>query len=170
MGKGLIIGIIVLVVIVAGFVYIGLRDTTPEQAPNIVVNVEEGETTTEGTTEEETIDTTEETTSEPQTLTVDVAISGFSPKELTIKSGDTVTWTVTSSTRTHYIASALHPTHTLYPGSAINKCNTAGGENIFDQCDDMKEGESWSFTFDEVGTWRYHDHLKAISTGTIVVE
>jgi len=31
-------------------------------------------------------------------------------------------------------------------------------------------GESWSFKFDEGGTWKYHDHLNPGATGMIVVE
>ena len=68
----------------------------------------------------------------------------------------------------HWPASAMHPTHTLYPGSGIEKCGT--GEKIFDACKGLEQGESFSFTFNEKGSWKYHDHLSVSSTGTIVVE
>ena len=61
-------------------------------------------------------------------------------------------------------ASAFHPTHKAYP--------TTGGclGSTFDACKGVLPGESWSFKFDIAGSWKYHDHLKPIVFGTIVVE
>ncbi|MDP3735588.1 MAG: hypothetical protein Q8R39_04135 [bacterium] len=67
----------------------------------------------------------------------------------------------------------MHPTHKLYPGSDIKKCGTLqGGEKnaMFDACGAVTPGASWSFTFTELGSWKYHDHLNPLHTGTIVVE
>lgn len=156
MGKGLIISIIILVVIVAGFVYIGSRDTTSEPAPNIVVNVEPTDTT----------DTTIETGA--QTLSVEITSSGFSPSTLTINGGDTITFTNQGSSSS-WPASAIHPTHTVYPGSSISKCGSSTESSIFDACKGLAQGESYSFTFNEVGTWNYHNHLKPSMTGSVTV-
>jgi len=41
---------------------------------------------------------------------------------------------------------------------------------IFDACGGLKTGESWSFTFGEVGEWKYHDHLIAGHFGTVTVQ
>lgn len=98
---------------------------------------------------------------------VEMSSSGFSPKELTISKGDTVTFlSVDSSGR--WPASAFHPTHTAYPGSSILKCGTES--DIFDSCGPVAEGEDFTFTFDEAGSWNYHDHKNPSTTGTIVVE
>lgn len=99
--------------------------------------------------------------------TVTITAKGFSPKVLTVKAGTTVTF-VNEDVKEHWPASAMHPTHTLYPGSGIRKCGT--GEAIFDACKGLAQGESFSFTFNEKGSWRYHDHLGVSLTGTIVVE
>lgn len=100
---------------------------------------------------------------------IEVTSEGFNPKSLTIKQGDKVTW-VNKITEDSWPASALHPTHNVYPGSDIEKCGTAEEKNIFDACKGLKEGESYGFTFNEKGTWRYHDHLNTKSFGSIIVE
>jgi len=93
--------------------------------------------------------------------------SGYSPKEMTISKGDTVVFKNESS-RTSWPASAVHPTHTVYPGSSIQKCG--GSDIIFDACRDLETGEEWSFTFNEAGSWGYHNHRRAFNTGKIIVE
>ncbi len=103
-----------------------------------------------------------------KTYTVEITSSGFSPKELSINKGDTVTW-VNSDTAEHWPASAMHPTHTVYPGSNIEKCGTSEEPNLFDSCRGIPSGESYSFTFNEVGSWGYHDHIVNGLYGKIVV-
>ncbi|MEK6809894.1 MAG: cupredoxin domain-containing protein [Nanoarchaeota archaeon] len=102
-----------------------------------------------------------------QDLTIKITADGFEPKTLTVKTGTTVTF-VNEDSDKHWPASAMHPTHAVYPGSNIEKCGTE--EKIFDACKSLEQGESFSFTFNEKGSWRYHDHLSISSTGTIVVE
>ncbi len=83
---------------------------------------------------------------------VEITSSGFNPAELKVKVGDTVTW-INKNTDTHWPASAMHPTHKVYP--------EAGGciGSKFDACKGLAPGDSWSFTFNQVGSWGYHDHL-----------
>jgi plastocyanin len=100
---------------------------------------------------------------------VEITAEGFVPSELTVKQGETVTW-VNKNTKAHWVASAQHPTHKIYPGSGIEKCGT--GEAIFDACRGLAQGESFSFTFNEKGSWNYHDHLNVGQPffGKIIVE
>ena len=100
---------------------------------------------------------------------IEITSSGFSQKTLTIKKGETVTW-VNKDTEEHWPASAMHPTHTVYPGSDIEKCGTSEEKNIFDACKGLAPGESYSFTFNEIGSWGYHDHIMANLFGKIIVE
>lgn len=79
---------------------------------------------------------------------------GYEPKEVTIQKGDIVRW-VNESEDFHWPASDLHPTHGVYPD--------------FDPLKPMGPGESWQFKFDQVGVWKYHDHIRANKTGTITV-
>ena len=100
---------------------------------------------------------------------IEITSSGFSPKELTISVGETVTW-VNKDTEAHWPASAMHPTHMVYPESDIKKCGTAEQESIFDACRGIPPGESYSFTFNEAGSWGYHDHIVNGLFGKIIVE
>jgi len=78
----------------------------------------------------------------------------FSPAVITVKKGTTVTWTNTGSAQV-WIASNPHPTHTDYPG--------------FDSKAAIGTGESYSFTFNKVGSWGYHNHLNPTVMGTVIV-
>lgn len=101
--------------------------------------------------------------------TIEYTDSGFSPNPLTIQAGETVTF-INRSLKPVWPASAMHPTHTVYPGSDIKKCGTAEQSAIFDACRGLNPGESWSFQFNEKGSWNYHDHLGPTKFGKIVVE
>lgn len=93
--------------------------------------------------------------------------TGYSPKEITIQVDQTVTFTNESS-RGNRPASAVHPIHTAYPGSSIQKCGT--GEVIFDACKVLNPGEEWSFTFSEAGEWGYHNHRRSADFGKVIVQ
>ena len=102
------------------------------------------------------------------TFTVTRTDDGFSPTPLTIKKGSTVTF-VNNSSEPSWPASAMHPTHTVYPGSDIQKCGSDEQGSIFDACKGLENGESFSFTFNEAGEWGYHDHLNSKKFGKIIV-
>lgn len=95
--------------------------------------------------------------------------TGFSPGTITVSLGETVTW-VNESNSSVWVASAFHPTHTVYPGSDIQKCGTPQEAGIFDACEGIASGASWSFTFNSAGTWNYHNHLSPARTGKVVVQ
>lgn len=78
----------------------------------------------------------------------------YAPSSLTVKQGDTVTWR-NDGTLPQWPASAVHPTHLIYPE--------------FDPKQAIAPGASWTFTFDKAGTWRWHDHIHANVNGTITV-
>ena len=116
-----------------------------------------------------TQDTTQTQDTRTQGNIIEITSDIFSPNELRINAGDTVTW-VSKDTKDSWPASAVHPTHEKYPGSGITKCGTNEEQNIFDACKGLKPGESWSFTFTQKGTWGYHEHLNLGRTGKIIVE
>ena len=89
--------------------------------------------------------------------------TGYSPSTLNVKVGTTVTF-INKSSLSMWPASAMHPTHAVYP--------TTGGclGSTFDACKAVLLDESWSFKFDQAGNWKYHDHLKPSVFGTIVVK
>ncbi len=95
--------------------------------------------------------------------TIDMTEDGFDPKTVTIKAGQIVIFK-NSGTINQWPASAVHPTHAIYP--------EAGGciGSAFDACKGLAPGESWSFQFNEKGSWNYHDHLNPSLVGTVKVE
>lgn len=105
----------------------------------------------------------------PDEYTVEITENGFSPSSLTIFRGDRVKF-VNIGSSPSWPASAVHPTHKVYPGSNIEKCGTVEENLIFDACEGLAPGEDYTFEFNEIGTWSYHDHLHANLRGTIVVE
>mgnify|MGYP001584862973 FL=1 len=107
--------------------------------------------------------TVEDETAMPPDNTIKITSSGFEPKTLTVKAGTTVTF-VNEDSNQHWPASAVHPTHAAYPESG----GCIGSK--FDACKVLAQGESFSFTFNEKGSWNYHDHLRPSNTGKIVVE
>lgn len=94
---------------------------------------------------------------------VTITAGGFTPNELRIKKGDTVVWT-NKGEKLSWPASAVHPTHEIYPekGGCIG--------SAFDACRSLSYGESFKFVFNQVGLWKYHDHLNPIFTGVVIVE
>ena len=102
--------------------------------------------------------------------TISFTGGSFEPSSFEVDVGATVTFKNISQSRTMWPATALHPTHTVYPGSSIGKCNTDEADSIFDACSNIGPGDSYSFTFDEVGEWKYHNHVQISVTGTIIVK
>lgn len=88
-------------------------------------------------------------------LEIVVSDTSVTPKDSKVKKGSVVTF-VNKGTKTHWIASDPHPTHTDYSG--------------FDPQRGIAPGQSWSFTFDKVGLWKFHDHLQPTLRGSIIVE
>ncbi len=91
--------------------------------------------------------------------------SEFIPETLTIIEGSTVTFKNDSDARM-WIGADDHPTHNNYPVKNDSDCLGSS----FDQCAAVEKGGEWSYTFTEVGTWGYHNHAKARSAGTVIVQ
>lgn len=94
----------------------------------------------------------------PVTHAVSITASGPLPKILTIRAGDSVTFTNENSTG-YWPASDPHPTHTLCPG--------------FDARRPLTQGDSYTLKFSERRTCGYHNHLDPFSEasqGTIIVQ
>lgn len=81
------------------------------------------------------------------THTVSIGSSSFVPQLLTIYAGDKVCW-VNNDTQLHWPASDPHPTHTGLPD--------------FDPLADLLPGETFCYTFKELGVISYHDHTQAV--------
>jgi plastocyanin len=99
-------------------------------------------------------ETTEEVVA-PTEIRVTYDANGFSPNTVTIKKGETVIFQ-NKTGKPASVASGPHPTHTNYPE--------------FDQYKTEQRGQNeFRFVFEKIGTWKYHDHLNANMTGTVIV-
>ncbi|MEK7570358.1 MAG: cupredoxin domain-containing protein [Patescibacteria group bacterium] len=90
----------------------------------------------------------------PTETAVSVTAAGYSPATITVKAGTTVIWTNRSGD-TVRVASDPHPTHTDLPGL---------------ESSNLSNGETYSFTFTQVGTWGYHNHFSPTTRGTVIVQ
>jgi hypothetical protein len=79
----------------------------------------------------------------------------FVPSEVSIEPGMIIGW---RNEGIEYVwpASNLHPSHSVYPE--------------FDPLEPIAPGGVWSFKFDKIGDWRFHDHLRPVKTGVVNVE
>ena len=178
MAKGLIISVIVIVLIVLGvFIFNSVVDDASveesgEKVPkSLVVPASGSEDVEEMIAENNGNGETEVGDSEvgAETRIIEISASGFRPSVLEINQGDGVVF-LNRDGSLHWPASDVHPTHRVYPGSDINKCGSASErERIFDSCHGLNQGERYSFVFNEIGNWRYHDHLRASLQGMIIV-
>lgn len=91
---------------------------------------------------------------EPRLFSVELKDDGFYPAELTIKVGDSITFSTVSG-EDFWPASDPHPTHEFLGG--------------FDPGRIISSDESWTYTFNQSGTWRYHDHLNVSFRGKVTV-
>lgn len=87
-------------------------------------------------------------------MSVTYGEGGFAPNSVSVKKGTIVVWT-NQSQGGMWVASAVHPTHQLLPG--------------FDQLKSVNAGGTYEYAFTKVGTWKYHNHVQAADTGTVVV-
>lgn len=88
----------------------------------------------------------------------------FDPKNIEVQKGTRVRFLNESDTDV-WPASAVHPTHSVYPEKSESNCLGSS----FDSCRGLKKGEFFDFTFDYPGEWRYHDHIRAYKTGSVTV-
>ncbi|MAG07583.1 hypothetical protein CMI46_02100 [Candidatus Pacearchaeota archaeon] len=106
----------------------------------------------------------------PQTeYTIEFTSSGYNPNALIIDKGEKVVF-INKHSENMWPATDTHPTHIDYPNSGIEKCSTPENNTIFDACKPLSIGETFNFTFNEPGIWRYHDHLATEIKGSIIVQ
>jgi plastocyanin len=158
--RNLVIAAVVLVIVlVVGFV--GFKAMKKAEAPQ--TSTPSAETNTEATTPplQEASSTPEESTEgagmvkEEGAATFTLTTSGASPKSVTIKKGESVTWE-NSTSDVVQINSAPHPAHTDYP-----PLNTVGQVAV---------GAKKSLSFPTAGTYKWHNHLNPSANGSIVVQ
>lgn len=97
--------------------------------------------------------------------TIALTKDGFSPSTLTVKRGTMVTW-INSGGGNMWVASAMHPSHIVYGGTTLKEHCPDTASAAFDQC---AIGATFTFMFDKVGDWKYHNHVDAGQYGSVTV-
>lgn len=91
---------------------------------------------------------------EGKIYTITITDKGFTPPTLHIKQYDTIQFK-TKLKDDFWPASDLHPTHGIYPD--------------FDPLEPIEATNIWTFQFEKVGKWNFHNHLDPWQRGTIYV-
>lgn len=87
---------------------------------------------------------------------VTIGKEGFTPSTVLVKKGSQVTW-INTDEEPHQVVSDPHPTHSNLPSLEMDE--------------PLLTNESFTFTFEKVGTFAYHDELNPLDLkGTIIVE
>lgn len=155
------IGVIVALIIVAGGWY--LLQKNPASTPQTTATNQMPVTATTTSTT-----TTTTPTEVPTGVTVVYTNQGFSPKSVTVSTGTQVTF-VNQSSGGMWVASAMHPSHEVYSGTTLSQHCPDTADMAFDECTDVSSGGTFSFTFDKVGMWKYHNHVETSNTGSVTV-
>lgn len=144
MSKNLWIGIAIVVLVLGGWFFMqSQKSSQPASSSTPQVQVETPAASSSATAE----------VMDKKVVTITSA--GFSPKDITVKVGETVVW-INQDTNPHTVNSDPHPTHTVY--QPINQVGR------------IQASEEKSFTFDKAGTYKYHDHLNPSLTGIVTVQ
>ena len=161
MTRKIVGGVVVIIVIIGGWF---LLSSTPAKAPTTITQTPV--TTTPTTSSTTTVTTT--TTVSKTGVTILYSDQGFSPSSITLPLGSTVMF-VNQSTKNMWVASAMHPTHIVYSGTSLSEHCPDTNNSTFDQCVAVTQGNTFSFTFNKEGIWKYHNHTSSGDRGTITI-
>jgi plastocyanin len=152
--QGLVLPIVLLVVvallIAGGYIWLksnNLTNNLPPQVQNYLPHQSISSPTTQSTSQG--------TNQALPVVEVTITKEGFTPQTIKVKQGQQVKW-VNKDNSAHQVAPDPHPSHTSYSELA--------------ETDEIKPGESLTFTIEKTGTITYHDHLNPSLKATIVSE
>ena len=152
MGKILVIALIIIILIGGGYFVMKGQNKAQQQTTQSAQTQQSSQQNAQPSAMKEQPSTA--ANAKEGSNAVNYTEDGFQPKTITIKKGQTVTWTNKDSDEL-WVASNPHPTHTDYPG--------------FDELKSIPTGQTYSFTFTKVGNWGYHNHLNPSQKGVVVV-
>lgn len=139
-----IAGVVIVVLAVAGWYFLKPQKLSAPQPPQEVTATPTPTQSLSSATEGAMMDKN----------TIQISSLAFSPKSITIKVGESVTW-INKDSQDHTVNSSPHPTHT---------------DNPFLNVGLIRPGEKKSLTFDKAGIYKYHDHLNPSLNGSVAVE
>jgi plastocyanin len=126
--------VVIVVVIIGGIVALTHKSNPSNPAPATTNSTSSNSNTNQAST----------------TGSIDIKNMTFTPSQITVAKGGTVTWTNNDNT-----------THTV-----IDDLSNVGGPSS----GDIAPGSSYSFTFNKTGSFQYHCSIHPSMRGTIVVK
>jgi plastocyanin len=151
MSKKALITVVIVAVVILGI--IGLVWAQRDNAP--AVNTSNNPIPTPSqTAPSNNSGSTSTTPSEQVATTISYTNNGFTPAQVTVKSGDTILVKNDSGNPLSF-NSDDHPTHTKQPELNVGS---------------IEPGQSKTFVVTKQGTWGYHNHDNPTDTGKITVE
>ncbi|MEX0621870.1 MAG: cupredoxin domain-containing protein [Candidatus Woykebacteria bacterium] len=145
--RNLLIAIIIIIVIAGGFLLFRSFSDQPD------VEVTQAPTATTSATPSAGVGEQSE-----EATTITYTSSGFSPSDVTVKSGDTITW-MNNSDQEVQVGVDPHPIHT-------GDRELSGDGFVLT----LQPGEQANVTMTTAGPHGYHNHLNSGQRGTITVE
>lgn len=145
--KNIVIILALVLLLVGGFLFVRSKNRYQNPQEPVTVDNTQAEPSVDNPASDSAV------TKDNQTVTIDA--NGFSPKNVTIKAGESVTWS-NKDTAVHEVNSVIHPTHQVYP-----PLNTIGL---------LKAGQQKSLSFPDKGTYKFHDHLNPQFSGAVTVQ
>jgi plastocyanin len=112
----------------------------------LLINNKKAETPGVKETSADSVDTNND---EPDPVSVSIKDAAFTPASITVKVGTTVTWTNNDDM-----------SHTVTADNLVGDAPSTP---------ELVKGDTYSFTFKEVGTYKYHCKIHSSMTGTVVV-
>ena len=144
MGKAVAAIIIVILLLIGGIIYATTRHAAAPQPVTTSGTPSPSPSSSPGTS----TPLSSPNSSQSKTASVTISNFAFSPAALTVKKGTTVTWTNQGSTA-----------HTV-----VENDSQSGPKS-----GDLNHGQSYSFTYNTVGTFNYHCSIHPSMTGTVTV-
>lgn len=120
----------------------------------LIYSYQSGKSPSSATTVPGSTSTSEATVAGTPVATINFTTDGFSPKTITVKSGDTIA-IANNSGDTIQFNSNPHPLHTDNPELNVGT---------------IPPGETMRVKLTAKGTWGYHNHLNVTQGGTIIVQ
>ena len=157
-----IVGIVLIALVIVGVSLLNRDKKSDSKDNKSVPSITSNTPTIDTDVVKETVVTQMESISE----IVYTSTGGFTPDNISVKSGTTIKF-VDKSKEKMWVAVDEHPTHTKYDGTNLQKHCAVVPSTSFDQC---MTGDEYSFTFTKTGTWDYHNHVRSRMGGKITVK
>jgi len=146
--KGIVIAMVVILAAVAVGAFLITNAKDKESPDNM--NMTKQQMSASSAAKEKSASSSSSATQATATTSVTIQDFAFSPKTITVKVGDTVTWTNQDSVQ--HDVTADDPSDFAPSGSLLSK------------------GQSYSFKFNKAGTYSYHCTPHPYMKGTVIVE